>query len=378
MYRKILIISSDFTGHGHKSITESLLEQLDNYADVQVKVTDGFALGGSMGVRTGKMYGSITRASNETWKWIWDITMKRPSLFIELAEFTIQERFIKLIREMQPDAIITTHPNFNASITNILTRIGYKAPLFAIVADPVSITPLWCNPQATYTICPTEEAREVCLKYGVPADRIRVFGFPVRQRFTAHLRQPVKKTSENSLEATAAYAPRFPMQFVIMSGGEGSGNMSRLARILLKNFNCRVKILCGRNKLLKKALEHTLSEKYRNRTEILGFTENVQEIMTSSDIIFTRAGPNTMMEVIMCNVPLVITGALPGQEEGNPAFAVKHGLGVVCDEPRKLKEVVAGLLADDCRKLLEIKNAQREYRNPDSAKNIIAFIMNQS
>lgn len=42
--RKIIIISSNNTGHGHTSITTSLLEQFTNYPDVEVKVVQGFRL----------------------------------------------------------------------------------------------------------------------------------------------------------------------------------------------------------------------------------------------------------------------------------------------------------------------------------------------
>lgn len=373
MFKNILIISSDVTGHGHKSITESLLEQFRNYPETNVKVVDGFALGGNLGLRAGKMYGSITRTSKDVWKRIWEITVKRPSLIVELSELAIYDRFVKLLQETQPDVIISTHPNYNASITNILARIDYRVPMIAIVADPVTISPLWCNPQADYTVCPTDEAKEVCIRCGVPEDRIRMFGFPVRQRFAEHL-HGLDEKAVNSTDVV--YTPHYPIKFMIMSGGEGSGNMSRLAKILLKNFDCSVRILCGRNKLMKKALEHTLAEKYKDRVDILGFTENVQEIMLSTDIMFTRASPNTMIEAVMCNVPLVITGALPGQEEGNPDFAVKHGLGVVCTEAKELKYVVSGLLADNFKQLTEIKKSQVKYRNPFAARDIADFIMN--
>lgn len=373
MFKNVLIISSDVTGHGHKSITESIREQLGNYPGTTVRVVDGFALGGNLGLHVGKMYGSITRTSKDVWKRIWEITVKKPSLITELSELAIYDRFIKLLQEVQPDVIISTHPNYNASVTNILARINYPAPMIAIVADPVTISPLWCNPQADYTICPTEEAREVCIKSGVPEERIRMFGFPVRQRFAAHL-SGLDEASIHSVDT--ATLPRYPIRFMIMSGGEGSGNMSRLARILLRNFDCNVKILCGRNKLMKKALEHTLAEKYKDRVEILGFTENVQDIMLSTDIMLTRASPNTMIEAVMCNVPLVITGALPGQEEGNPDFAVRHGLGVVCTDPKELKYVISGLLADNFSRLTEIKKSQAKYRNPFAARDITDFIMN--
>lgn len=153
--------------------------------------------------------------------------------------------------------------------------------------------------------------------------------------------------------------------------------MSRLARILLKNFNCQVRLVCGRNKILQKALEHTLAEKYKGRIEILGFTEHIEELMLVTDLIFMRASPNTLTEAVMCNVPIVITGSLPGQEEGNPAYVQKHGLGVVCTDTKELKNTVENLLADDCQKLVEIKKSQLKYAKPYSSRDIVHFIMNQ-
>ena len=367
MFKNILIISSNYTGNGHKSITEALVEQFSRHEDVKVHIIDGYSLSGSMGLRIGKMYGLITRTSRELYKLIWDISSIKPNLLVELIESTITERFLKVLGTINPDAIIVTHPNYNGSVINILEKSNIRIPLFAMVADPVSITPLWADARADFTICPTLEAREKCLEFGVPDSRIRVFGFPIRQKFSrvaASSDAPVSYDIENTLRC------------MIMSGGEGSGNMRRIASILLKNFNCSIKIVCGRNKLLKKSLERGLGDKYSGRIKIIGFTDKIQELMLESDVLFTRASPNTMMEAVMCNLPLVITGALPGQEEGNPEFVWKYGLGVVCTQTSELKQVVGSLLADRAASLNKIKRSQYEYRNPQSAFNIVEFILN--
>ena len=44
-----------------------------------------------------------------------------------------------------------------------------------------------------------------------------------------------------------------------------------------------------------------------------------------------------MFEAIASNTPIIITGALPGQEEDNPAFAEKSNLGVVCKNTKEIK-----------------------------------------
>jgi len=82
------------------------------------------------------------------------------------------------------------------------------------------------------------------------------------------------------------------------------------------------------------------------------------------------------MEAVMCNLPFVVTGALPGQEEGNPAFAGKYGLGVVCLKTGDIKQVACDLLDNNAAMLYRIKKSQIAYRNPQSAQNIVDFILN--
>lgn len=364
--KNILIISSDYTGHGHKSITESLTEQFVKHEDIKVHVVDGFSLSGNIGLGVGKLYGSVTRTSKDLWKVIWDMSSKKPYLINDMTEFTIKERFLKLINTLKPDIIITTHPNYNTSVLNILFDNNINIPFYTVVADPVSISPLWCDARARFTFCPTSEAKEKCIEIGVPEARIKVFGFPVREKFC--------KPAANGYMAPE-YNTSSPLRCLIMSGGEGSGNMSRIAKNLAKNFNCNITLVCGRNKLLKRRLERTLSDQYRDNIKIYGFVREIQELMLESDVMFARASPNTMMEAVMCNVPLVITGALPGQEEGNPGYALKYNLGVVCKKVPELKQVVGELLADDAKKLNAIKKAQLEYRNPYMMVNMVNFIL---
>lgn len=364
MIRNILIISSNYTGHGHKSITEALCESFEEYNDVNIKVVDGFSLGGNTLLKIGKSYGPITRTSESLWELIWELSSVKAALVDEAFQLLIENNFIDLLKEAKPDLILSVHPNFNGSIINILEKYNYKVPFTTFIADLVSIYPLWADPRADYIISPTEEAKEKSIEHGVAEEKIKVLGFPVRSRFCKSVEEN-KECNEDE-----------PLKCLIMSGGEGSGNMRKIAEILLDNFNCIVQIAAGRNKRLKNRLEETLVEKYGDRVKIYGFMENIQDLMIASDIAFTRGSPNVMMEAVSCNVPLVITGALPGQEEGNPDFMQKHNLGVVCTKAKDIKNTISDLLADNGGKLNKIKSSQRAYANPNVAKNIADFILN--
>ncbi|OAA90293.1 MGDG synthase family glycosyltransferase [Clostridium ljungdahlii] len=366
MVNNILIISSNFTGHGHKSIAEALCEKFQKYDNVKIHVVDGFSLGGTTLLNIGKAYGPITRKSESLWELIWDISSTNPSLINEIIEFKIKDRFLKLLKEVHPDLILTIHPNFNGSVINILEKYNIKIPVLTLIADLISISPLWADPRADYIISPTQEAKDKCMEFGVMEDKIKVLGFPVRSRFYNY---------SNSLIEHSNYNTSKPLKCLIMSGGEGVGNMEKIAEILLLNFNCEIKIVAGRNTSLKNKLHQSLVEKYGSKVEIYGFVENIQDLMMSSDIAFTRGSPNVMMEAIACSVPLIITGALPGQEEENPKFIEKYNLGVVCKDIDNLQTIINNLISNNGTKLYKIKHAQKVFSNPYTSENIVNFIL---
>ena len=366
MSKNILIISAENTGHGHKSITESLIEKTVGNHDVRIHVVDGFSLGGPLLSGIGKSYGPITRSAEGLWKMVWNLSSLKPKLVNDLIAGLIKSTFLKLLDRVKPDLILSVHPNFNGSILNILEKQQIKIPFITLIADLVNIYPLWADSRADYIISPTNEARDKCISYGIPVEKIKVLGFPVRSRF-------YRKTQ--NLKRNFSMDQETPLTCLIMSGGEGVGNMKKIAENLLDHFHCTIKIVAGRNAKLKSSLEQSLKEKYGNKVEVYGFTKNIQDLMFSADIAFTRGSPNVMFEAIATNTPIIITGALPGQEESNPAFAEKYHLGVICREPEDIKATMNDLLRDDAKKLNEIIESQKQFINPKAAEEIVQFML---
>ncbi|TRZ38243.1 UDP-N-acetylglucosamine--LPS N-acetylglucosamine transferase [Niallia circulans] len=364
MEKKLLIISSDITGHGHKSITESLCEKVQTYQGVEIFVVDGFSLGKRLLLKIGQSYGPIIRNSEQLWKVIWKLSALKPHLVDNFIELLIRENFLKLLEDIQPDMILSVHPNFNGSILNILEKQKINIPFFTLIADLVNIFPLWADKRAHYIISPTYEAQTKCIEFGIPDEKIKVSGFPVRSRFF-----------QKSCNQRKLYREGQSLTCLIMSGGEGVGNMKKIAENLLNHFECNVKIVAGKNVTLKTKLEMSLKAKYGDRVEIYGFTKNIQDLMLTSDIAFTRGSPNVMFEAIATNTPLIITGALPGQEEDNPSFAENFNLGVVCKKPKEIKDTLSNLLANNGEKLNKMIISQRNFINTKAAEDILQFIL---
>lgn len=358
--KKILIISSEHTGHGHKSIAESLQEKIGENEQIKIHVVDGFALGGSALLNIGKSYGPITRYSAQLWNAIWHVSAMNTYVIDKSVENLIKGNFMSLLDKVKPNVILSIHPNFNGSVINILRKEGIQIPFGTLIADLVNIYPMWCDPRADFILSPTLEAKVKCLEYGVPNEKIHVVGFPVRERFLRNQSKPFEIKSEIS--------------FLLMSGGEGVGDMNAIAETLLNHFRCKVTIIAGRNETLKAELESSLKPRFDKRVDVLGFTKNIQDLMLAADIGIVRGSPNTMFEAVATNLPIIITGALPGQEKDNPLFAEKHHLGVYCQDNEDLKPIIDELLKNDGEKLKTIMEYQRWMINPNAAQDILDYV----
>lgn len=362
--KKILFISSSYTGHGHKSITSAISEQLNAYDDVHIDVLEGYSLiGGRVGIKTSALYGPLTRNASELWKLAFEVSSINPLILNDFTEFLITERFLTEIHNIKPDMIISVHAQFNGSIINVLKKRKLNIPVCTVIADLVNIHPAWWDTRITKVFCPTDEAVELAKKANVPNESIIRSSFPIRKQFT----QIATNTEHKE------YNINKPLNCLIMSGGEGSGNLKNIAMILLKRFHTNVTIICGRNLRMQKILQFEFAE-YGNRVKIFGFCNDIEKHMMEADLCLLRGSPNSLMEAIMCNVPIVITGALPGQEANNPDYIEKHNLGINCDNLENLPNILDQLLKDDATLLRFISENQRKYRDINCAKDIADVI----
>jgi processive 1,2-diacylglycerol beta-glucosyltransferase len=152
-----------------------------------------------------------------------------------------------------------------------------------------------------------------------------------------------------------------------MSGSEGSGIIRAVVRVLLKRTDVHVNVICGRNKKLRKKLKKEFAEHYHGRLSVMGFVEDIQNVMIASDVLVMRASPNTAMEAVALNVPVILFGQLAGQEQHNPDLLQAHGLAKYCSVPEALPDCVRAMFADDGAEIRAMRAAQRAYAPVDSA-----------
>lgn len=351
--RRLLIISAEFTGHGHKSISDSIMERLKVYEDIEVLTIDGFDLMGKMQqICAEKTYGPVTRMPSKAWETSYAAGAKLRQPVEKMIGMAIRSRFEKLIDEFKPDCIMSVHPMFNGSVIDLLKEMNLKIPFILHQADLIDISIYYLDGRADLTLCPSQESYDCTIAHGIDPAKVRKIGFPVRSRFMG-------------LAEKAAERKREELTITVMSGSEGSGVIRKVTKELLRGTNAHVNVICGRNKALRKKLKKAFTKDYYGRVSPMGFVERIQDVMCESDILVMRASPNSVMEAVALNKPVILFGQLAGQELHNPQMLEKHGLAKYCPEPEKLPAVVAQLTANGGAEIERMRASQREYAPGD-------------
>ncbi len=353
--RRLLIISSDYTGHGQKSISDALQERLAAYDDLEIRTINGFSLMTKVQQACAeKTYGPITRLPGNAWAIQYSMGMKLQELVQYAMSAMIRHKFQDLIKEFMPDCILSVHPMFLGSVLDLLEEMDLKIPLVAHEADLIDIAVMWFDPRLAMVLTPSKESYECTVKNVTDPSRVHQVGFPVRKRFMG-LAEQGRMTLHD------------PLTITVMSGSEGSGMIHDVAKALLHGTNAQVNVICGRNKVLRKWLRKALIKDYYGRVNVMGFVDHIQDIMAQSDILVMRASPNSVMEAVALNKPVILFGQLAGQEKHNPDMMQAHGIAIYCDDPDKLPDCVEGLLKNDGEMLERMRGRQREYAPGDDA-----------
>lgn len=360
--RKILIITSVHTGSGHKSLSDSLTEQFAEMPDTEVHVIDGFTLMGRVGIRGSRTYNFMLRRIRRVYNTSWRFTSAHlPSVSAPAA--LCSRRFMNIVRRFHPDLILTVHSLFNHLLTRMIEIHGLEIPVVVLQADIATIHSTWCNPKARMTICPTREAYEASLRLGMPPEKLKPMGFPVRRRFCAAAGEADAKTYDGSR----------PPRCLLMSGSEGSGRLKAYAKAILENTNAELTIVCGNNRKLRQRLQKSSNKKYGQRLNIMGFVKEMERLLLDSDLLIARGSPNTLFEAVTMRVPVIMIGPLPEQEKGNVRVLEEHHLGIACASPEEAPEIIRKLTADGAVRIKEIRSAQKAFRNTESAREIAEY-----
>ena len=210
------------------------------------------------------------------------------------------------------------------------------------------------------------------ISQNISEEKIFVTGIPISNRFLLDFNKQEILENFN--------LPKNRKNILFFGGGEFGLGKARTVEIfesLVKNINNNYSIIAvaGKNEKMKQHFEEVVS-KY-NKQEymcVLGFTNQVPELMHICEFVVTKPGGLTTSESLACNLPMVIINPLPGQEEENAELLVKNGIAIWIkkdDNP----QIIFEQLFSNPEKLKIMKQNTNILAKPFSTKNICEIIL---
>jgi len=235
----------------------------------------------------------------------------------------------KIVEKIKPDLVISAYWFHSHSLARWRDKEKQKFKLWTAVSDPWTILPIAYNSKIDLHLVYDRKGVYLGMKEcGLKRNQILITGWWTRQEMFG-------KFDRKEARKKLGFNDGRPVVF-FGGGSMGTYSLVRLlpALMLIKDkvglvFNT------GKDKKSYDLVERyvksykRLNKKGNLIIKNLGWIENMGEVLAGVDIVFGKAGPNFLFDVVASQKPFVAITHNGGQEDGNIRLIKKKGLGWV-------------------------------------------------
>jgi processive 1,2-diacylglycerol beta-glucosyltransferase len=336
---RVLVFSASF-GNGHLRAAEAVIE------GIRIKVPSAKIIhldfGAFLNIRVNSIikdfYSGILKRAPKLWgRFYYKTGRQQPqSMSQRLLNQIGRSNFLNYIQQFEPDLIVCTYPTVSSILAQLRIKQILLVPLITIITD-YTVHSHWVHPGVDGYIVACSKVKESLVSWGIPLDNIHVTGIPVSPKF---------EVSEDRLSAAEklGLTPGLPT-FLFMGGTYGA--LESTIRICKElgdsSIPVQCLVVCGHNEKLYQSLDEVVALT-KNPLLRFKFINNVEELMSASDLIITKAGGLTVSEALTKRLPLIIFRPIPGQEEENAQYVQSIGAGRIAENEEELSRVLRYLL----------------------------------
>lgn len=249
-----------------------------------------------------------------------------------------RKEFLNFIRALSPDLIVCTYPTVSSILAQLRSEQILGVPLITIITDYTAHSH-WVHPGVDRYMVACQEVKEILTGWGIREESVYVTGIPVNPKFEL-------KANGDGILKGLGLNPELPV-FLLMGGDYGGSKTTKRISAHLANSQIPVQtiVLCGRNQKLYESLAEA-GAKASNPLLPLGYVHNLEDLMSVSSLIITKAGGLTVTEALKKHLPLLIYKPIPGQEEANAEYILSLGAGKKADSEAELLDYIRYFLAN--------------------------------
>ena len=342
MKSKILLLYLN-TGGGHLAPARAVADSINkNFGDnTEAIPVDGFK-------ETNKIIKNICedgyRYAQNNARFVWELLygLNKIDFFakstLNLISKHTKKYIEKTVKEHNPEKIIIFHAFLVKPVCEVIEKFNKKIKVFTLVTDPYSPAPMWFFNKETDYIISNEKLIENTDLKEIDKEKIHLLPFPLNEKFKSG-----SVLTQTKTKAELGFDDNKPL-ILIIGGADGIKKGKKIVReILSKNVNIQIAVVCGKNKkLFKKLSKYKEKNKSENLT-ILGFINFVSDLLGISDIIITKAGTSTILEILVSGKVPLVCDYIWEQEKGNVDFVTEHKLGIYEKSTAKIGKIIKQL-----------------------------------
>ena len=372
MFKKVLILSAS-VGAGHVRAAQAVEKAFrEMHAAQELQSIDTLTYTNRVFRHLmAQTYLDLVNSAPGILGWLYDYMdrpWRRQRRKLALEKLNLR-RFTQMLQEQAPDIAVCTH-FFPADIISYLKAKKGLPTRQAIVVTDLDVHAMWLCQHYEHYFVALEETRVHMEKLGIPRDKITVTGIPIDPVF-AQQKDKGRMREKHGLAADKT-------TILVSAGGFGVGPIEHLVDSLLElKHEAQVIMICGRAAELKKRMDrraHQVPAGHPVTMKVVGFTTEMDEFMSASDIVIGKPGGLTSSEAMAKGLVFVIVNPIPGQEERNADHLLEEGAAIRCNNLPTLAYKVDRLLDDPQRFAAMQINAKRLGR-PRAAYDIVTKLL---
>ena len=325
--KNILIFYGTYGG-GHLSAAKSLrdyIADLDNNYNVEImdcveysnKIFNKFST---------KIYSGMAKNAPKVWGKVYhNADFGLLGRISNDANKVMAKKLIKYIYKFNPDLIISVLP-FASNMCAYLKKKGRINCKFATIMTDFALHSQWLNylEFTDFVFVAQENMRKELINRGYSSNKVFTFGIPISPRFSLNY-------DKNIICKNFGLSTNKPIG-LFFGGGElgfGKNLTEHVFKTFISNFkDIQIVAIAGKNEKMKIDFENIVETVgASNMVKVLGFTNQVPELMSIADFVVSKSGGLTTSECMASSVPMFVISPLPGQEEDNAKFIEDNGTG---------------------------------------------------
>lgn len=334
MKKRVLIIYATY-GSGHKMVANYINDYFKLKGNHDVYLMNIMDYANYLGEISEELFDiNIRYRCSNIFTVLYEIFNNKVTTMPYLSVFKRLFHVKELLNEIEgicPDVIIATH-FFGVTIAGIAKKKNIINSKVGCVLTDYCSHELWekNKDNVDFYIVANNKVKNKLIKQGIGKDKVHAYGIPVSYQFNKHvdLKYIKDKYNINNGKKTILF---------FAGGSLGSNSAFNFLKALLsKRFDVNIIFVSGKNAILeKKCLNYVKSNDYKN-VNVLGFTKNVNELLSACDIVVTKPGGISITECLKKKKKMILIPGNGGQEIFNARFVCNNNFGVFAKNTNEL------------------------------------------